>query len=52
MKVLALGLAAGALALLVAALSTIIKGRVGAGLVLGVLALVVGGAAGTIAAFA
>ena len=52
MRFLALGLAAGALALLVAALGTILKGRVGTGLVLGVMALVIGGAAGTIAAYA
>jgi hypothetical protein len=45
-------MAAGALALLIVGLSMIFKGRVGAGVVVGVVALVVGGAAGSLAAFA
>jgi hypothetical protein len=52
MTFLALGMAVGALALLIVGLSLIFKGRVAAGLVVGVLALVVGGAAGSLAAFA
>ena len=48
---LAFGMAVGALALLIVGLSMIVKGRVAAGLV-GVLALVVGGAAGSLAVFA
>jgi hypothetical protein len=52
MDLLAIGMAAGALALLIVGLSMIFKGRVAAGLVVGVLALVVGGAAGSLAAFA
>ena len=51
-KLLALGFAAGAVVLLLAGLATILKGRVGAGIVLGVIALVVGGMAGTLAAYA
>jgi len=49
---LALGLAAGALAFLIVGLSMIFKGRVAAGLVVGVVALIVGGAAGSLAVFA
>jgi hypothetical protein len=49
---LALGMAAGALAMLILALSMIAKGRLAPGLVVGVLALVVGGVAGSLAAFA
>jgi hypothetical protein len=45
-------MAAGALALLIVGLSMIFKGRAGAGVVVGVVALVVGGAAGSLAAFA
>ena len=52
MTFLALGLAVGAIALLVVGLSMIFKGRVAAGLIVGVFALVVGGAAGSLAAFA
>jgi hypothetical protein len=51
-KLLALGFAAGALILLLAGLATILKGRVGTGIVLGVIALLVGGMAGTMAAYA
>jgi hypothetical protein len=52
MGLLALGMAVGALALLIVGLSMIFKGRVAVGLVVGMLALVVGGAAGSLAAFA
>jgi hypothetical protein len=48
----ALGMAVGALLLLIAGISSILKGRVAVGLVLGVLALLIGGGAGTIAAYA
>jgi len=52
MDLLALGMAAGALAFLIVGLSMIFKGRVAAGVAVGVVALVVGGAAGSLAAFA
>jgi hypothetical protein len=51
-KLLALGLAVGALALLIAGLGMIVKGRVGRGVVVGVLALVIGGTAASLAAYA
>ena len=49
---LALAMAVGALALLALALSNIFKGRVGMGIVIGIMALIIGGGAGTIAAYA
>ena len=52
MTLLALGMAAGSLALLIVGLSMIFKGRVAVGILVGALALAVGGAAGSLAAFA
>jgi hypothetical protein len=52
MDLLALGLAAGAFALLIGAIANIFKGKVGLGIVIGVVALVIGGSAGAMAAYA
>jgi hypothetical protein len=51
-KFVALVMAVGALGLLIAAIGSIFKGRVGAGLAIGVAALLVGGGAASIAAYA